>query len=122
MKPLFLYYPNCDTSRKAAKWLSTNRIEVEKRDIVLQNPTTQELSEWIVKSKKPISKFFNTSGIRYKELHVKDKIKTAGNDELIALLASDGKLVKRPLLITGDTLLIGFKEDKWAEALLLQQK
>ncbi|MDD6210018.1 MAG: Spx/MgsR family RNA polymerase-binding regulatory protein [Bacteroidales bacterium] len=122
MKPLLLYYPNCDTSRKAAKWLSANHFEVEKRDIVLQNPTAQELSEWIVKSKKPISKFFNTSGIRYKELHVKDKIKTAGNDELIALLASEGKLVKRPLLITGNTLLIGFKEDEWAEALLSQQK
>lgn len=122
MQPLFLYYPNCDTSRKAAKWLSANHIEVEKRDIVLQNPTAQELSEWIVKSKKPISKFFNTSGMRYKELHLKDKIKNAANDELIALLASDGKLVKRPILITDDTSLIGFKEEEWTETLLLQQK
>lgn len=118
MKPLFIQYPKCGTCQKAAKWLKANGIEVESRDIVTQNPTTAELPVWIAASGLTAARFFNTSGLRYKELGLKDVVKTAPSDELIRLLASEGKLVKRPVLVTDNQVLVGFKEQEWADALL----
>lgn len=117
MKPLFLQYPKCGTCVKAAKFLKENNIEVESRDITIDNPTRDELKVWIEKSGLPIQKFFNTSGVRYKELGLKDVVKTAPDDELIGLLASDGKLVKRPVFVQGDTVLVGFKPEEWKSVL-----
>ena len=110
MKPLFIQYPKCGTCRKAAQWLKNNLIDVTIRDIVSDNPTQQELSVWIEKSVKPIQKFFNTNGLRYKELNLKDKIKNTQQEELLRILASEGMLVKRPVLISENTVLIGFNE------------
>lgn len=118
MKPLFIHYPKCTTCQKAAKWLKDNGVEVEFRDIVTQNPTSNELVKWIAKADKPTSKFFNTSGLKYKALNLKDVVKTVQQDELIKILASDGMLVKRPVLIFDSGVLVGFKEAEWAEALL----
>lgn len=117
MKSLFLHYPKCGTCIKAAKWLRANGIDVEARDITLQNPTAEELSAWIPASGLPIRKFFNTSGLKYRELNLKNKMETAIRDELLSLLASDGKLVKRPLLVTGDSVLVGFDEAAWRQRL-----
>lgn len=118
MKPLFIYYPNCGTCRKAFKWLKANHIDVDMRDIVMEHPTETELSRWVPLSNLDIFRFFNTSGVRYKELGVKDLVKAASREELIKLLASDGKLVKRPLLVTGNLVLVGFKEGDWMKKLL----
>lgn len=122
MKPLFIQYPKCGTCRKAAKWLKSNNIDVITRDIVSDNPTQQELSIWIEKSGKPIQKFFNTSGLRYKELNLKEKIKNTQQEELLRILASEGMLVKRPVLISGNTVLTGFNEEEWSKALLKPEK
>ncbi|QIK59473.1 arsenate reductase family protein [Dysgonomonas sp. HDW5A] len=116
-KILFLQYPKCSTCQKAAKWLKENNIEVESRHIVENNPTIEELTTWIDRSKLPISKFFNTSGNVYKEQNLKEKVKTASNEELIKILASNGMVVKRPLVIGDDYVLVGFKEDEWADRL-----
>lgn len=121
MKPLFIQYPKCGTCRKAAKWLEENNIVVASRHIVEDNPTEKELSEWIEKSGLPIQKFFNTSGQLYRSMNLKDKVKTASDDELISILASNGMLVKRPLLVTDKTVLVGFKEEEW-KSLLLNNK
>ena len=118
MKPLFIQYPKCGTCRKAAQWLKNNHIDVTIRDIVSDNPTQQELSVWIEKSGKPIQKFFNTNGLRYKELNLKDKIKNTQQEELLRILASEGMLVKRPVLISGNTVLTGFNEEERSKALL----
>lgn len=117
MKPLFVCHSRCSTCRKALKWLEDNGVEVEVRDIVEQNPSRAELEEWIVRSGLPVAKFFNTSGLRYKALGLKEVVKTAPADELIGLLATDGMLVKRPLLVTDDGVLVGFREGVWAETL-----
>lgn len=117
MKPLFLQYPKCGTCVKAAKFLKENNMEVESRDITIDNPTEEELKMWIEKSGLPIQKFFNTSGVRYKELGLKDIVKTAPSEELIRLLASDGKLVKRPVFVKGDIVLVGFKPEEWQSLL-----
>lgn len=117
MKPLFIQYAKCGTCQKASKWLKANDIEVESRDIITINPTKEELSTWIPKSGLPITKFFNTSGVRYKELGLKDVVKKASEEELLDLLASEGKLVKRPILVTPDFVLVGFKEADWEEKL-----
>ena len=122
MKPLFIQYPKCGTCRKAAQWLKSNHIDVTIRDIVSDNPTQQELSVWIEKSGKPIQKFFNTIGLRYKELNLKDKIKNTQQEELLRILASEGMLVKRPVLISGNTVLTGFNEEEWSKALLKPEK
>lgn len=114
----FIQYAKCGTCRKAAKWLQEHQIEVEARDIITENPSAEELTTWIKQSGLPAAKFFNTSGVRYKELNLKDKVKTASEEELIALLASEGKLVKRPVLTNGTDVLIGFKEEQWSEKLL----
>lgn len=116
-KILFVQYPKCSTCVKAAKWLKENNIEVESRHIVENNPTKEELKAWIEKSKLPLNKFFNTSGKLYKELNLKDKVKSDTSDNLIALLATKGMLVKRPLVVTDNTVLVGFKEDEWAKTL-----
>lgn len=117
MNLLFVQYPKCGTCRKAAKWLQENNVEVESRHIVEENPTAVELQEWIERSKLPIQKFFNTSGKVYRENNLKEVVKTASQDELIKLLASDCMLVKRPVLVSDKFVLVGFKEAEWSEAL-----
>lgn len=118
MKPLFIQYAKCGTCIKARKWLDAHGITYEIRDIITQNPTTAEIGSWLKASNLPIRKFFNTSGLRYKELNLKERIKTDSEEQLLALLASDGKLVKRPVLVLPDRILVGFKEEEWVSALL----
>ena len=117
MKNVFIEYPKCSTCKKAKKWLEENNIEFIDRNIVEETPTTKELNEWIKMSKIEIKKWFNTSGLKYKELNLKEKLLDMENEEKIDLLASDGMLVKRPLLITEKEILIGFKEQEWNEKL-----
>ena len=105
---IFLWYPRCSTCKKAKKWLDEHDIKYTLRDIVLDNPNKEELREWILESKIDVNKFFNTSGVKYRELGLKDKLKDMSFDEKIELLASDGMLVKRPLII-GDKIIVGFK-------------
>ena len=109
----FICYPKCTTCQKARKWLDDNKIEYEFRDVKLDNPTLDELTEWHKKSGVPRKKFFNTSGLLYKSLDLKNKLPTMSEDEMLALLASDGMLVKRPLLIGDSVDLVGFKEAEW---------
>lgn len=115
MKPLFIEYPKCGTCRKAAKWLKENGIEFDDRHIVDNRPTAEELEQWVTASGIPVAKFFNTSGKKYKEMNLKDVVKTADRQQLIQLLASDGMLVKRPILVDGDKVIAGFKEEQWQE-------
>lgn len=110
----FICYPKCTTCQRAKKWLDDNKIEYELRDIKLDNPTLEELTEWYNKSGLPIKKFFNTSGLLYKSLDLKNKLPEMSEDEMLKLLATDGMLVKRPLLICDDFVLVGFKEAEWA--------
>ena len=112
---LFIEYPKCSTCKKAKKYLEEHGIEFEDRHIVEENPTKEELTEWIRISGKPVKKFFNTSGMKYRELGLKDKLPQMSEEEQIELLASDGMLVKRPLLIDGEIVLTGFKEAEWPE-------
>ena len=109
----FICYSKCTTCQRAKKWLDDNKIEYELRDIKLDNPTLEELTEWYQKSGLPIKKFFNTSGLLYKSLDLKNKLPEMSEDEMLKLLATDGMLVKRPLLIGDDFVLVGFKEDEW---------
>ena len=109
----FICYPKCTTCQKAQKWLDDNKIEYEFRDIKLDNPTLDELTEWHKKSGLPLKKFFNTSGLLYKSLDLKNKLPTMSEDEMLSLLSSDGMLVKRPLLVGDDFVLVGFKESEW---------
>lgn len=113
MSVTFIQYPKCSTCRKAKKWLQDNNIEFNERIINEDNPKKEELSLWIEKSGLPIAKFFNTSGRLYKELNLKDKVKVASREELIDILASDGMLVKRPIVLKDDIVLVGFKEEQW---------
>lgn len=113
MKPVFLQYPACSTCQKAKKWLTENEIEFTNRLIVEQNPTVEELKEWIPLSGLPIKKFFNTSGLVYKELKLSEKLSSMSEEEQIALLATNGKLVKRPLFVTDSVVLVGFKPEEW---------
>ena len=115
---LFLEYPKCTTCQKARKWLEENGIRFKARHIVEDRPNADELKTWLAQSGKPLKSFFNTSGLKYKALGLKDKLPQLGEDEQIALLASDGMLVKRPLLLTDGNVLVGFKETEWAEKLL----
>lgn len=117
MKPLFIQYPKCGTCRKASKWLEFNGIEVAPRNIVEENLEKEELSVWIKKSGQPINRFFNTSGLLYKEQNLKEKVKTATESELLDLLASNGMFVKRPLVVTDEFVLVGFNEIEWKEKL-----
>ena len=111
----FICYPKCTTCQKAQKWLDDNKIEYEFRDIKLNNPTLDELTEWFKKSGLPLKKFFNTSGLLYKSLDLKNKLPTMSEDEILNLLASDGMLVKRPLVIGDSFVLVGFKEDEYGK-------
>ncbi|MEG2857942.1 MAG: arsenate reductase family protein, partial [Clostridia bacterium] len=108
MKYLFVCYPKCTTCQKAEKWLIDNNIEYELRDIKLQNPTVQELTSWHELSGLPLKKFFNTSGLIYKKLNLKDKLSGMSEREQLELLASDGMLVKRPILIGATHAIVGF--------------
>ena len=110
----FICYPKCTTCQKAKKWLDDNQIEYLFRDIKTDNPTLNELSEWYKKSDLPLKKLFNTSGLIYKSLNLKNKLQTMTDDEMLQLLASDGMLVKRPLLIGEDFVLVGFRENEWS--------
>ena len=111
----FICYPKCTTCQKTKKWLDENQIVYELRDIKLNNPTLEELTEWYQKSGLPLKKFFNTSGLLYKSLDLKNKLPAMTEDEMLKLLASDGMLVKRPLLIGNDGVLVGFKEADWSK-------
>lgn len=115
---LFIEYPKCSTCAKAKKWLIQNNIEFEDRNIVENTPTEKELKKWITESKKDIKKFFNTSGLKYKELNLKEKLPNMTDDEKIKLLSSDGMLIKRPLLITENNIFTGFREKEWQEGLI----
>ena len=115
---LVLVYRKCSTCIKALKWLDANGVEYVERAIVEENPTYEELKEWYGKSGLPLKKFFNTSGVLYKEMQLKDKLPTMSEEEQLKLLATDGKLVKRPLVVGDDFVLTGFKEAEWNEKML----
>ena len=115
---LVLVYRKCSTCIKALKWLDANGVEYVERAIVEENPTYEELKEWYGKSGLPLKKFFNTSGVLYKEMQLKDKLPTMSEEEQLKLLAPDGKLVKRPLVVGEDFVLTGFKEAEWNEKML----
>lgn len=114
---LFIEYPKCSTCKKAKAWLKEKEISFEDRHIVEKNPTEEELTEWIQRSGLPLKRFFNTSGMKYKELQLKDKLPEMLPEEQIKLLASDGMLVKRPLLVSEEFVVPGFKEKEWMEKL-----
>lgn len=110
---LFVCYPRCTTCQKARKWLDANGIAYTHRHIAEENPSYEELKEWYGKSGLPLKKFFNTSGLLYKEMHLKDRIPTMTEDELLELLATNGMLVKRPIIVKEDLVMVGFKEAEW---------
>lgn len=113
----FICYTKCTTCQKAKKWLDDNKVEYELRDIKETNPTFVELSDWHKTSGLPLKKFFNTSGLLYKSMNLKDKLPEMSEDEQLKLLATDGMLVKRPLLVGDDFVFVGFKEKEWIEIL-----
>lgn len=115
MKNIFIEYPKCSTCKKAKKWLEENKIEFSDRNIVENNPNCKELAEWIKISGLEIKKWFNTSGLKYKELNLKEKLNKMTDEEKIELLSTDGMLVKRPILITKNGITAGFKEEIWKE-------
>ena len=110
---LFVCYPKCTTCQKAKKWLTEKGISFEERDIKTENPTKEELEAWYKKSGLPLKRFFNTSGILYKEMKLKDRLPEMTEDEQLTLLSTDGMLVKRPILISDEQVLGGFKEKEW---------
>ena len=114
---LFVHYPKCTTCKRAKKWLDEHQISYEERDIKENNPSLEELKEWYQRSGLPLKRFFNTSGMLYKEMKLKDKLPEMSEDEQLALLASDGMLVKRPIVVTKESVLVGFKEAQWEEEL-----
>lgn len=114
---LFIEYPKCSTCKKALKWLEDNGIEFEDRDIKDNNPTYEELKLWYEKSGLELKRFFNTSGLLYKSMQLKDKLPTMSEEEQLKLLATDGMLVKRPLVVTDSVVLTGFREKEWEEKL-----
>lgn len=114
---LFICYPKCSTCQKAKKWLDEHNIKYTERHIVEDNPTYVELKEWHEKSALPLKKFFNTSGLLYKEMKLKDKLPDMSEKEQLKLLATNGMLVKRPLVVSDDAVLVGFKEKEWADKL-----
>ena len=113
---LAVCYPRCSTCKKAVKWLEDNNIEYTYRDIKTDNPSEDELRKWHAMSGLPLKRFFNTSGMLYKEMHLKDRLPEMSEDEQFKLLASDGLLVKRPIAVAGDKVLVGFKEAEWETA------
>lgn len=114
---LFLEYPKCSTCKKAKKWLEDHQVNYDDRHIVEDNPTVEELKEWVVRSGLPLRRFFNTSGMKYRELQLKDRLPKMSEEEQLELLATDGMLVKRPLLVLEDRVIPGFKEKEWLEGL-----
>ena len=112
---LFVCYPKCTTCKKAQAWLDAQGVAYELRDIKTENPSEEELRRWWQASGLPLKKFFNTSGLQYKALQLKDKLPAMTEDEQLALLAADGMLVKRPLLVQDDTVLVGFRQPEWEE-------
>lgn len=110
---LFVYYPKCSTCQRAKKWLEEKQITFEARDVKLQNPTKEELIEWHQRSGLPLKKFFNTSGMLYREMQLKDRLPEMSEEEQYDLLASDGMLVKRPIVVTKEQVLVGFREKEW---------
>lgn len=117
MQTTFIEYPKCSTCKKAKKWLEGNKVKFKERNIVTETPTEKELIEWISRSGQDLKKWFNTSGLKYKELNLKEKLTNMNDKEKIKLLASDGMLIKRPILVSEKVILIGFKEEKWKELL-----
>lgn len=115
---LFLEYPKCSTCQKAKKWLDANNVAYTDRHIVEENPSYEELKEWYEKSGLPLKRFFNTSGLVYKEMQLKDKLPTMSEEDQLKLLATNGMLVKRPLIVDDEKVLIGFKEAEWTEQLI----
>ena len=113
----FICYPKCTTCQKAKKWLDDNKVEYNLRDIKIENPSIDELCNWHKLSGLPLKKFFNTSGILYKSMELKDKLPNMSEEEQLNLLSTDGMLVKRPLVIGRDFVLVGFKEAEWKERL-----
>lgn len=113
----FIFYPKCTTCQKAKKWLDDNKTEYEPRDIKEDNPSLEELTAWYKMSGLPLKKFFNTSGLLYKSMGLKDMLPSMTEEEQLKLLATDGMLVKRPLIIGQDFVLVGFKESEWSEKL-----
>lgn len=114
---LFIEYPKCTTCKRAKKWLDEHQVSYEDRHIVEDNPKAEELKKWIAKSGLPIKRFFNTSGMKYRDLGLKDRLPEMSEEEQIELLATDGMLVKRPLVIGDDFVLVGFKEEKWGNTI-----
>lgn len=114
----FICYPKCSTCQKAKKWLDANKIEYTERHIVEANPTEDELKIWYERSGLPLKKFFNTSGMLYKEMNLKDKLSAMSEEEQIKLLATNGMLVKRPIVVDEDKVLVGFNEAEWKEKLI----
>lgn len=114
---LFIEYPKCSTCKKAKKWLDEHEIVYTDRHIVEENPSYEELKDWYQRSELPLKKFFNTSGMLYKEMKLKDKLPVMSEEEQLKLLATNGMLIKRPLVVKEDTVLIGFKEAEWVEKL-----
>ena len=117
---IFICYPKCTTCQKARKWLDEHQVAYELRDIKLENPTYDELAAWHKRSGLPLRKFFNTSGLLYKSMELKDKLPGMSEEEMLRLLSSDGMLVKRPLLVGDDFVLVGFKETEWERQLITQ--
>ena len=113
----FICYPKCTTCQKAKKWLDDNGVAYEMRDIKLENPSLEELSEWYKRSGLPLKKFFNTSGLLYKSMSLKEKLPEMTEEEMLTLLATDGMLVKRPILVGDSFVLVSFKEAEWKELL-----
>ncbi len=122
MKPLFIEYPPCTTCKKAKKWLDDHSAEYSDRHIKEQNPTAEELKDWHARSGLPLKRFFNTSGLLYKNMNLKDKLPSMSEEEQYALLATDGMLVKRPILVGEDFVLVGFKEAEWGARILKTQE
>ena len=110
---LFLCYPKCSTCQKARKWLNEHKLEYTERDIVEENSTYDELKAWYKQSGIPLKKFFNTSGMLYKEMKLKDKLPLMSEEEQLKMLATNGMLVKRPIVVSGDKVMVGFKEAEW---------
>ena len=115
MENLFIEYPKCSTCQKAKKWLKDNKIKFEDRNIVEDNPTAEELKRWIRLSGKDIKKWFNTSGLKYRELKLSQNLSNMTDEGKIDILASDGMLVERPIFISDECILIGFKQEEWEE-------
>ncbi len=118
MAILFLEYPKCTTCKKAKKWLQDHGLNFEDRDIKEKNPTEEELKAWYERSGLPLKRFFNTSGLVYKSMQLKDRLHGMSEEEQIALLSTDGMLVKRPLIVKENAVLVGFKEAEWEKTLL----